>query len=193
LAIGKRLLRYIAGTINHGILYSISNNLQLVGYTDSDFEGSIDDRKSTSGYLFHLGTRVVAWESKKQPIVTISSPKAEYVVGTSTTCQVVWMRSILKDLMHNQEESTTIYYDNKSTIALSKNHVFHKRTNHIDTRYHFIRELVNNGELILQHCRSKEELADIFTIFTKALPQDRFEYLREAMGIVNINVISSRN
>jgi hypothetical protein len=185
--VGKRLLRYIAGTMNHGILYSTSNNLQLVGYTDSDFVGSIDDRKRTSRYEFHLGTRVVAWESKKQPIVTISSTEEKYVAGTSTTCQVVWMRRILKDLMHNQEEPTTIYCENKSTIALSKNHVFHKRTKHIDTRYHFIRELVNNGGLILQHCRSKEQLADIFT---KALAQDQFEYLREALGIVNIDVIS---
>jgi hypothetical protein len=69
----KRLLRYIAGTMNHGILYSTTNNLQLVGYTHSDFAGSIDDRKSTSGYAFQLGTRVVAWAYKKQPIVTISS------------------------------------------------------------------------------------------------------------------------
>jgi hypothetical protein len=181
---GKRLLRYIAGTMNHGILYSTSNNIQLVGYTDSDFAGSIDDIKSTSGYAFHLGTGVVAWASKKQPIMTISLAEAEYVAGTSTTCQAVSMRRILKDLMHNQEKATTIYCDNKSTIALSKNHVFHKKTKHIDTRYHFIRELVNNGELILQHCRSNEQLADIFT---KALAQDQFEYLREALGIVNIN------
>jgi hypothetical protein len=129
---GKRLLRYIVETMNHGILYSTSNNLQLVGYTDSDFAGSIDDRKSISGYAFHLGTGVVAWASKKQPIVTISSAEAEYVAGTSTTCQAICMRRILKDLMHNQEEPTTIHCDNTSTIALSKNHVFHKRTKHID-------------------------------------------------------------
>jgi hypothetical protein len=86
-----RLLRYIAGTMNHGILYSTSNNLQLVGYTYSDFAGTIDERKSTSGYAFHLGTRIVAGASKKRPIVTISSTEAEYVVGTSTSCQAVWM------------------------------------------------------------------------------------------------------
>jgi hypothetical protein len=97
------------------------------------------------------------------------------------------MRRILKDLIHNQEEPTAIYYDNKSTISLSKNHVFQKRKKHIDTRYHFIRELVNNGELILQHCSSNEQLVDIFT---KALAQDQFEYLRESLGIINIYVIS---
>jgi hypothetical protein len=132
----------------------------------------------------------VAWASRKKPILTISSTKEEYVASTSATCQAVWMRRILKDLMHNQEDLATIYCDNKSTVALSNNHVFHKRTKHIDTRYHFIRELVNNGEPILQHCRSKEQLADIFT---KALEQDQFEYLREALSIVNIDVISSRN
>jgi hypothetical protein len=187
---GKSLLIYIAGTMNHGILYFTSNNMQLVGYTDSDFARSIDDKKSTSGYAFHLGIRIVAWASKKQPIVTISSVEEEYVEATSTACQVVWMRRFLKDLMHNQEEPTKIYCDNKSTISLSKNHVFHKRKNYINTRYHFIQELINNGELILQHCRSKEQLAEIFT---KALAQDQFEYLIEALGIVNIDVISSIN
>ncbi|XP_059064826.1 secreted RxLR effector protein 161-like [Cryptomeria japonica] len=81
---GKRLLRYIAGSVNYDILYSTSDNFQLAGYTDSAFAGSIDDRKSTSGYAFHLGIGVVAWTSKKQPIVTISSAEAKYVAGTST-------------------------------------------------------------------------------------------------------------
>ena len=122
--------------------------------------------------------------------MTISSAEAEYVVGTSIACQAVWMRRVLKDLMHQQDQSTTIYCDNKSTIALSKNHVFHKRKKHIDTRYHFIRELVNNGEISLEHCRSKDQLADIFT---KALPQEQFDYLRDQMNIVNIDVINHRN
>ena len=79
------------------------------------------------------------------------------------------MRKILKDLMQAQDGPTTIYCDNNSTIALSKNHVFHKRKKHIDTKYHFIRELVNNRENNLQHCRSEEQLADIFI---KALEQE---------------------
>ena len=88
---GKRILRYIAGTMNHGILYSTSNDLQLVGYTDSDFAGNTEDRRSTSGYAFHLGTGVIAWASKKQSIVTLSSAEAEYVAGTTAACQAVWM------------------------------------------------------------------------------------------------------
>ena len=92
--------------------------------------------------------------------------------------------------MHAQEESTIIYCDNKFDIELSKNHVFHKRTEHIDTRYHFIQELVNNGEINLEYCRSKDQLEDIFA---KALAQEQFEYLRDKMNIVNFDVINGTN
>ena len=105
-------------------------------------------------------------------------------------CQAIWMQRIIKDLMQAQDRPTTIYCDNKSAIALSKNRVFHKRKKQIDTRYHFIRELVNNREINLQHCRSKEQLADIFT---KALAHEQFEILREALGILNIHDVDSRN
>ena len=99
----------------------------------------------------HMGThfilvQVVSWASKKQPIVTLSSAEAEYVVATSAACQAVLMRRVLKYLSQNHQESTTIFRDNNSTIALSMNHVFHKRTKHIDIRFHFIRELVNKKE-----------------------------------------------
>ena len=77
--------------MNHGILYSTSDDFQLVGYTDSDFVRNTEDRRSTSGYAFHLGIGIVAWASKKQPIVTLSSAKVEYVVGTIVACQAVLM------------------------------------------------------------------------------------------------------
>jgi hypothetical protein len=180
----KRILRYIAGTKNFGILYTFSDDCKLIGYTDSDWGGSMDDRKSTFGYIFHLGSGAVSWASKKQPIVTLSSAEAEYVAATSASCQAVWLRRVLSDLGHHQEEPTKIYYDNNSAIALSKNHVFHKRSKHIDTRYHFIRELVSNGNIYLQFCRSNEQVADIFT---KPLAKNVFEHLREEIGIANIH------
>lgn len=92
------------------------------------------------------------------------------------------MRRILKDLRHEQKGATTIFCDNNSAIALSKNTVFHKRSKHIDTRYHFIRELINDGEVILEHCRSKEQYADIFT---KALARDSFVHQRDNLGIMD--------
>jgi hypothetical protein len=101
-------------------------NFDLIEYTDSDFVGSNDDRKSTCGYVFSLGSRIVAWASKKQTIVTLSSTEAEYVATTTAACQVVWMRRILNELLHEQNGATQFVCDNKSSIALSKNHVFHK-------------------------------------------------------------------
>ncbi|XP_059077974.1 secreted RxLR effector protein 161-like [Cryptomeria japonica] len=94
--VGKRILKYVSGTKNYGIFYSRSNDFKLVGYTDSDCAGSIDDRKSTSGYAFHFGSGIVSWASKKQTIVTLSSTEAEYVAATWAACQVVWMRRMLK-------------------------------------------------------------------------------------------------
>jgi hypothetical protein len=181
---GKRVLRYIAGTKRFGILYASSDNYKLIGYTNSDWGGNMDDRKITLGYIFHLGSGAISWASQKQPIVALSSAEAEYVAATSAACQVVWMRRVLSDLRHPQEEPTKIYIDNNSAIALSKNHVFHKRSKHIDTRYHFIRELVNNGDIYLEFCRSKEQLADIFT---KPLAKNVFEHLREEIGIADIH------
>ena len=98
---------------------------KLIGYTNSDWAGSIDDKKSISSYIFHLGPEAISWASKKQPIVTLSSTEAEYVAATSTVCQAMWMRRVLSELKHPQEEPTKIYCDNNSAIALSKNHVFH--------------------------------------------------------------------
>ena len=95
---GKIILRYVSGTKDLGIMYSTSEKFKLIGYTDSDNGGSIDDRKRTSGYTFHFGTCVVSWDSKKQPIVTLSLAEAEYVAATSVACQAVWMRKGLKDL-----------------------------------------------------------------------------------------------
>ena len=147
----KRTLRHVNGTKGFGILYSSSESFILTGYTDSDWDGSVDDQKSTSGYVFHLGSGAVSWASKKKPIVALSTAEAEYVAATTTACQAVWLRRVLKDLCHEQEKGTTIYCGNSSMIALSKNLVFHKRTKHIDTKFHFIRELINIGEIGRAH------------------------------------------
>ena len=95
----KRILRYMNGTKGYGILYSSSENFKLIGYTDSDWDGSVDDR-NTSGYVFHLGSGAISWASKKQPIVALLTTEAEYVGATATACQAVWMRRMLKDLCH---------------------------------------------------------------------------------------------
>ncbi|XP_059073177.1 secreted RxLR effector protein 161-like [Cryptomeria japonica] len=105
---GKRILKYISRTRNYGIIYSSVNDFKLIGYTGSDCVGSIDDRKSTSSYVFHFGSGVVSWASKKQPIVTLSLVEVEYVAATRAVCQAVWMRRMLNELKHEQEKTTKI-------------------------------------------------------------------------------------
>jgi hypothetical protein len=145
----KQILRYVAGTLNFGLWYTKYDSNQLSGYTDSDFAGSLDEMKSTSGQVFQLGSNLISWASKKQPIVSISSIEVKYVAATSASCQDVWLRRILKDMSHTEKDPTLIFCDNTSAISLSKNHVFHKKRKHIDTRFHFIRELANNGDMVI--------------------------------------------
>eukprot|EP00253_Pinus_taeda_P003739 PITA_03739 len=152
----KRILRYVKGTKMFGILYTVSECSDLVGHTDSDWAGSVDDRKNTSGYVFHMGSGAISWASKKQSIVALSTTEAEYVAATIAACQAVWMRRMLRSLGKEQAKATVIFCDNSSAIALSKNSVFHKRTKYIDRRFHYVRELVSSGEIVLEHCRTQE-------------------------------------
>lgn len=121
----KRILRYVKGMKNFRILYKIDEDCSLTGYTDSDWAGCIDDRKITSGYVFQLGSKIVSWSSRKQATVALSSAEAEYATATSAACEAVWLRRILGDLQVNTKEPTTIFIDNMSAIAMTKNPVFH--------------------------------------------------------------------
>ena len=118
LAAAKRILRYIKGTKSYGIMYESEADYKLIGYTDSDWAGSIDDRRSTSGYVFQLGSKSISWSSKKQATVALSSSEAEYVSATSAACEAVWLRRILKDLQQKIEDATTIYCDNMSAVTI---------------------------------------------------------------------------
>ncbi|KAL0393153.1 UNVERIFIED_CONTAM: Retrovirus-related Pol polyprotein from transposon RE2 [Sesamum radiatum] len=151
-AAAKRILRYLRGTKDFGIWYKSTNDAKLVGYTDSDWAGSVDDMKSTSGYTFSLGSGIFSWASKKQATVAQSSAEAEYIAAAATSNQAIWLRRILEDIGEKQEEPTTIYCDNKSAIAITKNPVQHSRTKHIDIKYHSLREATTRGEIELKYC-----------------------------------------
>ena len=127
----QRVLRYVSGTTDRGLLYRAGTAAQLVGYTDADWAGNVADRRSTSGYAFSLGSAVVAWSSKKQPTVALSSTEAKYRGAAVATCEAIWLKRLLKDL----QDPTTIYCDNLSSIQLANNPVFHARTKHIQVHY----------------------------------------------------------
>ncbi|KAI5338419.1 hypothetical protein L3X38_017690 [Prunus dulcis] len=125
----------------------------LIGYYDSDWSGSADGMERTSGYAFSLGSGVFSWASIKHSSVALST------VG-----------------------ATQILCDNTSAIAITKNLVHHHKTRHINRRFHFIRDALQNGEIDLLYCKTKEQTADIFT---KALAKDHFEYLRRKLGVIS--------
>ncbi|XP_049410511.1 secreted RxLR effector protein 161-like [Solanum stenotomum] len=132
LLVAKRILCYLQGTKDFEIFYRKGEKLYLVGFTDGDYEGDKDDRKSTSGYVFMLRAMVVSWSSKKQTIVTLSSTKAEFVAATACVCQAIWLRRILEELQFKIGRANIVCCDNTSPIRLSKNPVSHGRRKHID-------------------------------------------------------------
>ncbi|KAK2459144.1 putative mitochondrial protein [Trifolium repens] len=175
----KRILKYVNGTSDYGIMYSHCEDSTLYGYCDADWAGSADDRKSTSGGCFFLGTNLISWFSKKQNCVALSTAEAEYIAAGSSCSQLVWMKQMLKEY-DVEQNALTLYCDNMSAINISKNPVQHSKTKHIDIRHHYIRDLVENKIVTLEHVGTKEQVADIFT---KALDAVQFEKLRGKLGI----------
>ena len=176
----KRILRYLQGTKDFGLFYKKGEKSDLIGFVDSDYAGDQDNRKSTSGYVFVLGTGAISWSSRKQKILTLSTTEAEFVAATACACQAIWLRKILEELRFKQKGATIIFCDNNSAIKLSKNPVLHGRSKQIDVKYYFLRDLNNEGTVELQYCRSEDQLADIFTKPLRSLP---FQKLRRLMGI----------
>ncbi|WJX64416.1 hypothetical protein P8452_49197 [Trifolium repens] len=175
----KRILKYVNGTSDYGIMYSHCENSILYGYCDADWAGSAEDRKNTSGGCFFLGTNLISWFSKKQNCVALSTAEAEYIAAGSSCSQLVWMKQMLKEY-NVEQDALTLYCDNMSAINISKNPVQHSKTKHIDIRHHFIRDLVENKIVTLEHVGTKEQVADIFTM---ALDAVQFEKLRGKLGI----------
>ena len=181
----KRILRYIKGTIDYGIVFDgcKEDDVQLSGYVDADWGSNPNGRKSQSGYLFTLCGGTVSWTSKKQSVVALSSTEAEYVAASLACQEAIWLRALLEDIGFVQEGPTSIKEDNQGAIALSRNPKYHPRTKHINIKYHFIRDKVANKEISLDYCPTEEMLADTLT---KPLGKILFQRIRELMGVKNI-------
>ncbi|KAL4032764.1 hypothetical protein IC575_005846 [Cucumis melo] len=178
----KGIIKYVHGTTDFGILYSYDTSSELVGYCDANWAGSADDRKSTSGGCFFLGNNLVSWLNKKQNCVSLSTAEAEYIAAGSGCTQMIWMKNMSNE-NGIMQGVMTLYCDNMSAIDISKNPVQHNRTKHIDIRHHFIRDLIENKVITLQHIRSNSQLADIFT---KPLDSTTFEHLRTCLEVCKI-------
>ena len=174
----------LKGTLNFGLVYRKAENLKLLAYTDNDYARDVDDRKSISGYVFLLNNAAVYWSSKKQEIVTLSSIEAKYVAVTGCVCHCVWMKGILEHIGVNNCERIDICCDNSSSIKLSKNPVMHRRTKHINVRYHYLHDLSSQEVVKLVYCRTQNQIADIMT---KSIKLDQFLKLRKLLGVQSID------
>lgn len=154
-----------------------------IGYSDADWAGDVDDRHSTSGNVFLLAKGAVSWLSKKQATVALSTAEAEYVALTTATQEAIWLRRLLTDVGKPLAEPVVINEDNQGAIAMAKNPVGHARTKHIDIRYHFVREGVQDGAIILKYVATDEMIADILT---KPLPKHPFEKLVIQLGMKTV-------
>jgi hypothetical protein len=153
---------------------------KLEGYSDANWAESREDRKSNSGYLFKLRGGVISWACRKQNCVALSSTEAEYIALCEAAQELSWIRKIFKDFNINLSCGATIHVDNQSCMKLTDNQKFSNRTKHIDTKYHFVRDLVERQEVNLEYISSEENVSDLLT---KPLASTRIAYLRELAGL----------
>lgn len=158
-----RILRYVKGTLFHGLHFSIHSSLELQCYSDSDWAGDPTDRRSTTGYCCFLGTSLISWRSKKQTFPARSSTEAEYRALGDTTTELLSLRWLLADMGAAQVSPTPLYCDNQSAIKISHNDVFHERTKHIEIDCHLVRAHVLRGTVHLLYINTKDQPADLFT------------------------------
>ncbi|CAL9014472.1 unnamed protein product [Prunus brigantina] len=174
----KHILRYLNGTLTHGLFYSPST-LFLSAFSDADYAGNPDDRRSTGGYCVYLGTNLISWSSKKQRGVSRSSTEAEYRQLAYTAATLSWFRALFQDL-HLPAPCPKLWCDNISALSLASNPVFHSRTRHVEVDYHYVRERVVRNELLVAYCSTVDQIADIFT---KGLSSARFSLLRSKLPV----------
>ena len=176
----KRVLRYLKGTLDHGLHIYSSSPHTLTAYSDADWAGCPDTRRSTSGYCVFLGNNLISWSSKRQVTVSRSSAEAEYRAVAHAVAETVWLRQLLTDLCRPVQQATVVYCDNISAVYMSSNPVQHRRTKHIEIDIHFVREKVALGQVRVLHVPTTAQFADIFT---KGLPTTSFTDIRYSLNV----------
>jgi hypothetical protein len=173
LVAAKHVMRYLKGTLDFGLSYNGDHDFRLSGYTDSDWAGSVSERKSTSGCCFSLGSTMISWQSMKQSSIGLSTIEVEYIAACSASCEAIWLQKLFIGLFDLEMEATVILCDNQSCIKMTENPVFHDKSKHIEIRYHYIRDMVQRGAIKLRYVSMDEQVADVLT---KPLSRVKFEH-----------------
>lgn len=176
----KRIFKYIGGTLKCGILFKTDLDKEtLEAFSDADYAGDKETRRSTSGTLFKYSGGAITWSSKRQRCVSLSTTESEFIAASQAAAEVVWLLRLFKEL-NGSMNIPIIKIDNQSAIRLIKNPEFHSRTKHIDVRLKFVREMFERQEILVEYVSSDKQLADIFT---KSLMKTSFERLRNQIGM----------
>ena len=211
----KQILRYLSGTRQHGLLFSSNDDesaippLLVVGYADANWSGCRETGRSTTGTIITLGGSIVDWSSKRQPTVALSSCEAEYMAVAAAMQSILWLQNILGEIGFTELGSAsskthtaasastlsslvtrtpTLFNDNQSTIAMSTNDVYHQRSKHINLRYHFVREAIAAGQVHLEWCSTREQLADVLT---KSLSPSLYTRIRDVLVFTRESVLKT--
>jgi histone deacetylase 1/2 len=179
----KRILRYLKQSTKVGLKISRSSSLLVSAFSDADWAGCLDDRRSTGGFAVFVGNNLVSWSARKQAIVSRSSTEAEYKAVANATVEVMWIQTLLMELGIHAPRAAKLWCDNIGAKYLSANLVFHARTKHIEVDYHFVRERVARKLLDIEYVSTKDQVADGFT---KPLPVRQLEMFKD-----NINLVCS--
>ncbi|CAH9096877.1 unnamed protein product [Cuscuta epithymum] len=169
----KWILRYLKGASSLGLVFNrnASVSTDIVGFVDSDYGGDLDRRRSLSSYIFTLCNCAISWKATLQSIATLSTTEAEYIAATEGVKEATWLRGLATELGATQGQ-TIVFSDSQSVIHLTKNDTYHAKTKHIDVKYHFIRDIVAAGNIVVQNIHTLENLADLLT---KPVPIAKFK------------------
>ena len=176
----KWILRYLRGSADLCLVYDQSDcTSSVTGYVDSDYAGDLDKRRSLTGYVFTYSGGAISWKAVLQSTVALSTTEAEYMALAEAVKEALWMKGLVSSL-GLQQDFTVVFCDSQSAIHLTKNQMFHERTKHIDVRYHFVREHVTQGDIVISKVATEKNPADMLT---KVIPAYKFKHCLDLIGI----------
>ena len=184
----KRILRYLAGTVHHGLLLHRTSTLNVLAFADADWAADLDDRKSTTGFCVYLGSNLIAWSTHKQKCVSRSSTEAEYRVVATVLAELLWLQSLFHEL-HIPTSIPRIYSDNLGVVLLSVNPVMHFKSKHFGLDLHFVRDNVQTKQVQLFHIPARYQVVDLLT---KPMSGANFLWVRNKLKVVPASTMSLR-